>query len=216
MKLYCIWARLLSPFPVLWPILMRLWTFVPDTDYFEGTPQYKWLEETLKSATTPWIIVSGHKPFYCSSTYANNERSPGGTRGDAGSLTHSLEPLFEKYGVDLFLGGHIHAYERSYPVSVNGTFVDFDSVSVNEEDGVDVYLNPAATTHLTIGTGGAGHLTEDWPDPEWSAKHYEEYGYARIEFFNSSAMKMEFVANGGEDGMGDGPIVRDAVWIVKD
>ena len=187
-----------------------------DTDYFEDTPQYKWLAETLKSVTTPWTIVAGHKNLYCSSTYGNNERSPDGTRGDAGSLTNSLEPLFEKYGVDVYLGGHIHAYERTYPVNTNGTFVDLASVSVNEEDGVDVYSNPTATTHLVLGTGGAGHLGEDWPEPEWSAKHYEEYGYAIIEFTNSSAMKMEFVANGNEDDIGDGPIVRDALWIVKD
>ncbi|GMI08223.1 hypothetical protein TrLO_g382 [Triparma laevis f. longispina] len=186
-----------------------------DTDYFEGTPQYKWLEETLATVRTPWTIVAGHKNLYCSSTYGNNERSPDGTRGNAGSLTNSLEPLFDKYNVDVFLGGHIHAYERTYPVNTNGTFTDHDSVSVNE-DGVEVYTNPSATTYLVLGMAGAGHLGEEWPEPEWSAQHFEEYGYARFEFTNSSAMKMEFVANGNEDDMGDGPIVRDSMWIVKD
>jgi hypothetical protein len=186
-----------------------------DTDYFEGTPQYKWLEDTLSSIETPWTIVAGHKNPYCSSTYSNNERSPDGNRGNSGSLTSSLEPLFEKYNVDVYLGGHIHAYERTYPVSSNGTFTDLGCVT-KDGGGDDVYVNPKATTYMVLGMSGAGHLTEDWPEPEWSARHYEEYGYARIEFSNTSAMKLEFVANGGEEGQGDGPLVRDSVWIVKD
>ncbi|GMI29007.1 hypothetical protein TrRE_jg5369, partial [Triparma retinervis] len=120
-----------------------------------------------------------------------------------------------KYNVDVYLGGHIHAYERTYPVSSNGTFTDLGCVT-KDGGGDDVYVNPKATTYMVLGMSGAGHLTEDWPEPEWSARHYEEYGYARIEFSNSSAMKLEFVANGGEEGQGDGPLVRDSVWIVKD
>ena len=28
----------------------------------------------------------------------------------------AMEPLFQAYGVNLVLSGHIHTYERSYPV----------------------------------------------------------------------------------------------------
>lgn len=32
------------------------------------------------------------------------------------TLQYALEPLLYKYKVDLYLGGHTHHYERSYPV----------------------------------------------------------------------------------------------------
>jgi hypothetical protein len=79
----------------------RFVTFInlsTDSDYAEGTDQYEWLEKTLASVDrekTPWVIVSGHKNLYCSSTYGSNDRSST-TRGDAGDLTKELEPLFEK------------------------------------------------------------------------------------------------------------------------
>lgn len=35
----------------------------------KGSPQYQWLEADLAKAAanpaTPWIVIGGHRPFYC-------------------------------------------------------------------------------------------------------------------------------------------------------
>ncbi len=47
----------------------------------------------------------------------------------------SLEPLTDWYGVDVFLYGHVHAYERSTPVS-------------------NYTVDPCGAVHITIGDAG--------------------------------------------------------------
>mmetsp|Transcript_4421 Transcript_4421/g.12067 ORF Transcript_4421/g.12067 Transcript_4421/m.12067 type:complete len:485 (-) Transcript_4421:91-1545(-) len=75
--------------------------FAPDGAYL------KWLEADLKAASEArkagkgprWIVAGGHRPY--------------------GDITKEHVPLFEKYGVDLYVAGHGHAYVRGTPV--NGT-----------------------------------------------------------------------------------------------
>jgi len=46
-----------------------------------------------------------------------------------GSRKYAIEPLMEQYGVQLYLTGHEHNYERTYPV-LNGTHVEsYEKVS---------------------------------------------------------------------------------------
>jgi len=69
-----------------------------------GTGQYDWLEEQLKAAANDprqWKIVMMHAPMFSPCDCNNQE--------DARTY---LKPLFEKYGVDLFLSGHEHYYAR--------------------------------------------------------------------------------------------------------
>jgi hypothetical protein len=54
----------------------------------------------------------------------------------------AMEDLFYKYGVDVYFSGHVHSYERDYPVYRG----------VVEKTSYD---KPLATTHLLI--GGAGN-----------------------------------------------------------
>jgi hypothetical protein len=57
-------------------------------------------------------------------------------------------------GVDLYLAGHVHDYERYFPV--------YDEHVVN---GTDVtlgrYVNPGATVHVTSGSGGNPEMWTD-------------------------------------------------------
>ena len=73
----------------------------------DSTAQKKWLEKTL-SDTDPnikWKIVVGHHPMY----------SGGGrTEGtDTKAIRNSLQPLFDKYGVDVYLTGHEHSLQHN-------------------------------------------------------------------------------------------------------
>jgi len=54
--------------------------------------------------------VGFHEPYYSSK----------GTYTTGTYFKQNLEPLFYQHGVDIVINGHVHAYERSYPV-YNGT-----------------------------------------------------------------------------------------------
>ena len=78
--------------------------------YSNGT-QKRWLAATLASAhadpAVDWIVVSMHEIAMSSSVNGNGS--------DLGVRQEWL-PLFDRYDVDLVLGGHDHDYERSYTV----------------------------------------------------------------------------------------------------
>lgn len=97
-----------------------------------GSPQYEWLARDLARAAAPqarskrpWIIVTSHFPMYCTindcfcgNYVANATCQPmaDGTRPQgildmtAQLMLEALEPLLLRYGVDVFLSGHEHAY----------------------------------------------------------------------------------------------------------
>ncbi|HMI05404.1 MAG TPA: metallophosphoesterase family protein [Pedobacter sp.] len=65
------------------------------------TRQREWLEALLKSNPQKWTCVVMHHPVYSTKKGRDNKKT----------RTH-LKPLFDKYGVDLVLQGHDHAYAR--------------------------------------------------------------------------------------------------------
>ncbi|EDV27083.1 uncharacterized protein TRIADDRAFT_54665 [Trichoplax adhaerens] len=65
--------------------------------------QIEWLAKDLKKANenrdkTPWIIMLAHKAWWMDRTDFSK-----------------FSPLLHKYGVDLFICGHQHNYQRLYP-----------------------------------------------------------------------------------------------------
>ncbi|MFZ9850078.1 MAG: metallophosphoesterase [Vulcanococcus sp.] len=80
--------------------------------------QISWLRTVLARSTAPWKVVVGHHPIYSSGFYGND-------RG----LQAKLGSLLQKHGVQLYINGHEHNYERSVPI-----------------DGI---------TYLVVGGGGA-------------------------------------------------------------
>ncbi len=105
--------------------------FMIDTDrkVNTGSKQYEWLEEELKKSQATWKFAVHHHPPYSSdeSDYGDAYRGPS-ERGDK-----SLQPLvklYEKYGLDICFYGHIHDYERTWPIKDN---------KVNREEGV-IYI----------------------------------------------------------------------------
>nr|CAD6606550.1 3',5'-cyclic adenosine monophosphate phosphodiesterase CpdA [Pseudorhizobium flavum] len=61
------------------------------------TGQLRWLEQELQRSTARWKIVVGHHPVYS-----------GGSHGSTEALVDVLPPLFERYGVQLYINGHDH------------------------------------------------------------------------------------------------------------
>ena len=65
------------------------------------TAQADWLDTVLKTNDKKWAIVFQHIPFYSTKASRDNPR-----------LRKVFRPIIEKYGVDIVLQGHDHAYGR--------------------------------------------------------------------------------------------------------
>lgn len=123
--------------------------FIMDTNQYQepGTPMYYWLEHALASSDAEWKFVIQHHP-----PYSSEENDFGDTNYERSKLGDSeaklLIPLFEKYGVDIVFYGHLHMYERTWPI-LNDKAV--------EEGGV---------TYINVG-GAGGHLEEAAPTRNW-------------------------------------------------
>jgi hypothetical protein len=68
--------------------------------------QRAWLEATLKASKARWKVVVFHFP-----PYSLEEDYP--------DIRREWCPIFDKYGVDLALSGHVHRLQRSYPIRGN-------------------------------------------------------------------------------------------------
>jgi predicted phosphodiesterase len=99
--------------------------------------QYKWLDKALAASTAKWKVCYHHHPVYSSDEddYGNTWKE-GTTSGDV-RVRHLLQ-LYEKHNVDVVFNGHIHVYERTWPIRGG---------KVDQKDGI---------VHVTSGGGGGG------------------------------------------------------------
>jgi 3',5'-cyclic AMP phosphodiesterase CpdA len=103
--------------------------------------QLPWLKRALAASTAPWKVVVGHHPIYSSGFY-----------GDDPAAIARLTPLFQHYGVQLYINGHEHHYERSRVIE--------------------------GTTYLQV--GGAGATLRAVVPAERSAKAVSRHSFAEI------------------------------------
>jgi len=167
-----------------------------ETDYtgceFNSTfgDQVDWLAADLAKAAknrrnVPWIIVTGHKPMYSNNndSYVKEFMPP---------LLQAVEEMFHKYGVDMFICGHVHAYERTWPVYQN------------QRVGTD-YNNPKGIVHITVGNAGNTEQTDNaWNVPltPWSAHVWHAgYGFGVLDITRTTITWTMYRAfdNGVED-----------------
>lgn len=150
--------------------------------FFYGSPEQiqtslYWLEQDLIKAThqrslRPWIVIIGHRPIYCSilsneDCTVNAERLRFGFDKQLG-----LETLLTKYNVDVYLCGHKHNYERTFPVR-NNTLLTTS------------YHN--APSFFQVITGNAGNY--EGPDqfdntnplPDWLGHRFQGYGFSTVQ-----------------------------------
>ena len=109
--------------------------------------QLPWLTKALAASRAPWKVVVGHHPLISSGFY-----------GDDPAALRRLAPLFERYGVQLYINGHDHHYERSQPIR--------------------------GTTYLVVGSGGAS-LRPVLPGSK-SARALSVFSFAELEATNST------------------------------
>eukprot|EP01147_Barroeca_monosierra_P009035 gene9035-1361_t len=158
-------------------------------DFTSDSDQYKWLAQDLKKvdrSVTPWLFVGMHAPWYNSNVHHHDEP-------EETDMRKAMEDLLFEYDVDAVFSGHVHAYERMYPVYKNKT-------------------NPEAPTYLNIGDGGnrEGPAFGYFPQPSWSAYREPAFGHGRLEIFNETHTHWTWHKN-----LNSEPTVSDDVWLVK-
>lgn len=147
--------------------------------------QLAWLEADLKRAQddseVDWIVVVGHRPVYQSLDEV--EDWPVDTVKKCRAV---FEPLFHRYGVDLYVGAHKHYYERLAPLYKEQvcsagthctTFVVHGSAGNNEP------LSKKGTLH------------KDWV----RGSDYEHRGFLELEVVNRTRAFVRFFR--AEDGL---------------
>ncbi|UKP00804.1 metallophosphoesterase family protein [Nostoc sp. UHCC 0870] len=102
--------------------------------------QLIWLEKELSSSNATWKVVFGHHPIYSSGVYGSNQ-----------AFIKTFTPMFKKYGVQLYINGHEHSYERTRAI-----------------DG---------TTYLTCGAGAGNRPTgrSEWTEYSTSNLSFATY-----------------------------------------
>jgi phosphodiesterase/alkaline phosphatase D-like protein len=78
--------------------------FALDSDYMDP-PQVAWLQQQLSASSATWKICFFHHPMYSHARF----------HGEDVDLRSQLEPIFQKFGVNVVLAGHQHVYERLKP-----------------------------------------------------------------------------------------------------
>jgi hypothetical protein len=114
-----------------------------DNNGYTGGLQTAWLEQQLADYRAPgsgidFIVVGFHNMVYSSNT----------THGSDGGIRFVWGPLFDQYQVDLVVSGHVHAYERSYPVFGS------DVTKVVPSGGKIYPQSGEGTTYIGAGGGG--------------------------------------------------------------
>jgi hypothetical protein len=158
-----------------------------ETDYDEDSEQYEFATQDLEYSKDPfidWIVVFYHRQSYSSGSGPEEET-------DFRDVYH---PLFDKYKVDLALQGHIHVYERTYPISFNAEDEDEPIV---QDSAPNIYKNPKGTIFLTVGTGGA-HDMQLSSLKDFSAEGFAgDFGILNIEIENDQTpLSGQFIENG--------------------
>ncbi|MDW0297945.1 MAG: metallophosphoesterase [Nitrososphaeraceae archaeon] len=158
-----------------------------------NSDQYNFAVNDLRNAANnpdiKWIVVNMHNPFYSSP----NECKASGCEGDK-DFRESFHPLFDKYGVDLVLEGHVHNYQRSFPLAFNQQKSGEPIVtSASKTD----YNNPSGAIFAIVGTGGVNlHGLSD-KAPFMAFQQDSKFGVLYIHF-SDDKIDAKFVTNEGE------------------
>ncbi|PYH43464.1 purple acid phosphatase family protein [Aspergillus saccharolyticus JOP 1030-1] len=163
--------------------------------------QYKWLQQDLAQvdrSKTPWVFVMSHRPMY-SSAYSSYQLH----------VREAFEGLLLKYGVDAYFSGHIHWYERLYPLGANQT-IDTASVLNN-----NTYIanNGKSITHIINGMAGNIESHSEFSEGQGltnitAVLDTVHYGFSKLTVESETEVKWQFIR--GDDGS-----VGDEVTLLK-
>lgn len=136
-----------------------------DASRLSGSPMLMWLKQDLAATTQKWIIAFWHHPPYSKGSHDSDAEN------DLIEMRTNVVPILEAGGVDLVLGGHSHAYERSMLLhghhGLSSTLTEAMKVDAGDgrESGDGAYgkdPGPTAGTIFTV-AGSSGKVSR-WTD----------------------------------------------------
>jgi predicted phosphodiesterase len=146
-------------------------------DLAPGSEMYKFIDDDLSNTDAEWIFVAHHHPPYSSdeNDYGNTYKEDS-TLGDP--KVKQLVPLYEKYGVDIVWLGHVHTYERTWPIKND---------KIDHANGV-VYIRSG---------GSGGHIEDHAQTRSWfTAKLRPEYNYIMVNIHQNKMTVMAYDIKG--------------------
>ncbi|EGD76697.1 hypothetical protein PTSG_08048 [Salpingoeca rosetta] len=206
---------------------------------FTAEQQLAWLEDDLARAhanrdNVPWIVMFGHKGWYMDfepDTHHGLQPKP------VTNFT-GFDALANKYQVDLFLGGHVHIYQRFFPLLGLTPGLQYakprDIDKACAADDNHTYRNPKYMTTLIAGSPGDQETTlegmclgDEVVEPNirgTMAECQPNYGYGIMTFPNRTHMHWEWLevkhgdllAGGDGDGVDVQRTRNDHLWLIRD
>ena len=153
-------------------------------------PQVQWLKADLAATTKKWKIVYMHYPTYSKGSHDSDGKTapsyPGAKDEWITKATRkNINPILERFGVDLVITGHSHGYERSYPIHDQyDTLAHSNTININNHrfpgdestgrydgsTGSCAYKNTSekkkqGTIYVVSGSAGAFEISKLGPHP---------------------------------------------------
>ena len=156
--------------------------------------QYRWLEQELREANKPenrnkhpWVVVVGHRPLYCTSNHGTHCSIDYRALRHGWFGSYGLDRLFYDHQVDVYFSGHMHVYERMFPV--------FDGHG-NASRLPSPYENPWAPVHVIAGSAGCKEYLYKFKQspPHWSAARISDYGYSMMYPLNHTHLHIQQIS----------------------
>ncbi|KAJ8292170.1 Acid phosphatase [Rhodotorula toruloides] len=161
--------------------------------------QVRWIKNELSKVNrteTPWVFAMSHRPMYSSevSSYQAHMRK-------------AFQQILIDGGIDAYFSGHIHWYERMWPLTVNGTV---DSAAIKSNHTYVASKN--SLIHLIEGNAGnvESHSTLGKAPllNTTAVLDQDNYGFGSLRVHNRTTATYTFIK--GSDGS-----AGDYVTIVK-
>lgn len=133
--------------------------------------QIQWLKRDLSANKLPWVIVYWHHPPYTKGSHNSD------TESELVKIRQTVNPILERYNVDLALFGHSHVYERSYLMKGHYGLANTFSKQQNIVDGstgrydgspnsCPIIRKNEGVIYVVNGAGGAPRgQAADYPHP---------------------------------------------------
>lgn len=147
--------------------------------------QLGWLRRDLSAAaadpSVTWIVAMGHRPWYASTGTDWPLLAPRHAK-------HAFEPLLHEFGVDIWMCGHKHYYERTVPAFKGKA----------DPSGTVTIINGAAGNNEGVEKGrGIGGLT--------AAVGYKAEGFGELTQLNATALRWRYMLSA------DGSVIDELI-----
>jgi hypothetical protein len=173
---------------------------VMDTDrnsYSSGSAQRNFVQNDLQAASTnpsiKWIIVYLHKPMYTSPNSCGSS-SCSNTGSENTNLRNGFHPMFDQYGVDLVLQGHVHNYQRTYTLKYDS---GSPSSPTKTSSNANTYTEGNGAVFAIVGTGGVNFHALSGKASFTSVQQDDFFGQLQIKITNNgNELEGKFYRNG--------------------